>query len=100
MDRQQYEEDLKRRQEEHLRSIRQNSYEHSFWQPCLHDQCPECIGTGIRRDGSICVHGISCPCPKCSTSCVSTSNITCESVGKNKKFHLGSYGIIAEYNYD
>ena len=34
------------------------------WQPCLHDQCPECLGTGVRRFGGTCVHGISCPCPK------------------------------------
>ena len=64
LNREQYEEDLKRRQKEHLYSIqRQND---ANWRPCLHDQCLECHGTGIKRDGSMCVHGISCPCPKCS----------------------------------
>lgn len=34
---------------------------------CLHDNCPSCGGTGVRKDGlGSCVHMISCPCPKCS----------------------------------
>jgi len=34
---------------------------------CLHDQCPNCGGTGVRKDGlGLCFHGIACPCPKCS----------------------------------
>lgn len=36
---------------------------------CLHDACPECHGTGKKKDGSFCIHHISCPCPKCSPSC-------------------------------
>lgn len=33
---------------------------------CLHDQCPSCNGTGINKiTGGMCVHGISCTCPKC-----------------------------------
>ena len=32
---------------------------------CLHEQCPCCKGTGIKNDGTMCVHMISCPCPKC-----------------------------------
>lgn len=61
-----YEKDLKQRQEEHLKNIpgRQGR-----WQPCLHDGCPECHGTGIKKDGSMCIHMISCPCPKCSPWC-------------------------------
>lgn len=36
-------------------------------QPCLHDGCTECHGTGRKeRDGSACVHMISCPCSKCN----------------------------------
>lgn len=62
-----YEEDLFRRQQEHFRQIQQNQDQN--WQPCLHDQCPECVGTGVKKDGSHCVHGISCPCPKCSPRC-------------------------------
>lgn len=33
---------------------------------CLHDQCTECLGTGVKKDGNRCVHMISCPCRKCS----------------------------------
>lgn len=36
---------------------------------CLHNSCNSCGGTGIRKDGSMCVHMISCPCPKCSFYC-------------------------------
>lgn len=37
--------------------------------PCLHDQCPDCQGTGVKRNGSFCVHAISCPCPRCTARC-------------------------------
>jgi len=33
---------------------------------CLHDQCTKCNGTGRDERGRICVHHISCPCPKCT----------------------------------
>ena len=37
---------------------------------CLHDQCPYCGGSGVRKDGlGLCFHGIACPCPKCSFTC-------------------------------
>ena len=48
----------------HMRIIR-----NWYWkqkQPCLHDGCKNCHGTGIGKDGSPCVHMISCPCPKCT----------------------------------
>lgn len=64
MDRKTYEDDLRKRQEEHLRNV--SSFQDYQWQPCLHDACPACLGTGIRVDGSMCIHGISCSCPKCS----------------------------------
>ena len=35
---------------------------------CMHDNCPNCHGTGINKLGGMCVHGISCPCSKCRTS--------------------------------
>lgn len=35
-------------------------------QPCLHDQCSECHGSGKKENGQICVHWISCPCPRCT----------------------------------
>ena len=36
---------------------------------CMHDNCPDCKGTGRRQDGGICIHGMSCPCPKCTPQC-------------------------------
>lgn len=65
-DREEYEADLKRRQADHLKAVRGNGIP---WQPCMHEQCPSCHGTGITLNGHPCVHGISCPCPKCSTHC-------------------------------
>jgi hypothetical protein len=35
-------------------------------EPCLHDSCSECHGTGKKKDGTTCIHWISCPCPKCT----------------------------------
>lgn len=79
VDKETYEADLKKRQEEHLNRVQQNrNLDNGFnkpfpygpikttWKPCLHDGCTECIGTGIKRDGSTCIHYISCQCPKCS----------------------------------
>lgn len=63
-EREDYEKDLARRQQEHLRNV-QGERDYN-WQPCLHDGCPDCCGTGIKRDGTGCIHMISCPCPKCS----------------------------------
>lgn len=37
-------------------------------QPCLHDSCPQCKGTGFKQSGGYCFHMISCPCPKCTPS--------------------------------
>lgn len=36
---------------------------------CMHDSCPECRGTGIKRFGGFCVHNLSCNCKKCSPRC-------------------------------
>lgn len=34
---------------------------------CLHKLCPSCNGTGINKyTGEMCIHGLACPCPKCS----------------------------------
>jgi hypothetical protein len=45
------------------------NYNKSDKQVCLHDTCPECGGTGIKKIGGICVHHLSCPCPKCGPTC-------------------------------
>ncbi len=64
MDRESYEQELKLKQKEHLKNL-QKLIEDA-WQPCLHDLCPECVGTGVKKDGTRCIHNISCPCPKCN----------------------------------
>lgn len=64
MNREQYEKDLRERQKQHLDNV--NRFNNSNWQPCMHDQCSTCHGTGVDAFGNACVHGISCPCPKCS----------------------------------
>ena len=62
-----YYKDLARRQGEHMKQI---SDQQDFnWRPCMHDQCTDCVGTGVKRDGTPCIHGISCPCPRCSPTC-------------------------------
>lgn len=61
-----YEEDLKRRQQEHLMGLQHQQNER--WQPCAHDSCSECLGTGIKRYGGACIHCLVCNCPKCSPS--------------------------------
>ncbi len=38
-------------------------------QPCLHKSCMDCFGTGRKRNGELCIHMISCPCPRCSPHC-------------------------------
>lgn len=56
-----YERDLAERQRNHIEQVTNRD-----WQPCMHDTCPNCLGTGINRFGGGCIHGISCPCPKCN----------------------------------
>ena len=58
-----YEDELRRIQDEHLKNVRINGRQS---QPCLHDGCQECHGTGIKSNGSTCIHYLSCSCPKCS----------------------------------
>lgn len=64
MDKEQYEKDLVERQRQHLQNVQ--NINNSNWRPCMHDQCTECHGTGIKSTGGPCIHGISCPCPKCT----------------------------------
>lgn len=35
---------------------------------CSHEQCSECEGRGIKKDGQPCIHVISCRCRKCYSS--------------------------------
>lgn len=59
-----YEHDLRKRREKHFKDLQQEL--ERPWQPCMHDGCSECVGTGRKRDGSSCIHAISCPCPRCN----------------------------------
>jgi hypothetical protein len=50
--------------------IQNNKGEYNKDQVCLHTQCPECNGTGQKKNGlGICVHHLSCSCPKCTSRC-------------------------------
>jgi hypothetical protein len=74
MNQAEYESDLRRRQAEHLAGIRVLQYVTNYI-PCRHDQCPECVGTGIKQDGSPCVHNfVRCSCPKCAPQCPSSGS--------------------------
>jgi len=59
--RKQYEENLKKTQQEHIDRINGNG----VWIPCMHDQCTDCHGTGLKLYGGMCIHNLSCSCPKC-----------------------------------
>ncbi len=57
----------------HLKYIMENGYlkegqtsEQVEERVCLHEVCPQCNGSGKQKNGSDCIHFISCPCPKCS----------------------------------
>lgn len=64
-DMEEYKKDLIRRREKHLKNILNQLH----GRPCMHDACTECCGTGVRSNGSSCIHNISCPCPRCSPVC-------------------------------
>ena len=64
MNKETYERELKERQRKHLEEVEKNKDE-SFV-PCRHNECSECVGTFVKKDGSPCIHYISCPCPKCN----------------------------------
>lgn len=72
MTKEEYERDLKERQRIHLEKV--NRYRNQHWTPCMHETCPQCVGTGVKVDGSTCIHMMYCTCPKCSpiTTCFST----------------------------
>lgn len=62
MNREEYEQDLKDRQNQHLDNIResQKQFDVANWKPCAPDDCPECL-----RTGSHCLYLLACDCPKC-----------------------------------
>ena len=73
-----YYKQLRRIQEEHLKKVAQlnNQFKPPF-RPCMHDQCQECHGTGIKYNGQTCIHMISCPCPKCTPYCSCDTRTSC-----------------------
>jgi hypothetical protein len=82
MDRISYENDLKKRQSDHLKQVELARYQNEYWQPCLHDQCPECIDTGVKIDGSVCIHFLSCSCPKCTPTMGLGGNYATSTIAK------------------
>lgn len=71
INKEEYEKDLAERQRRHLENLNLGQLGTTAptpWQPCMHDACSGCLGTGIRFGGGICIHMISCPCPKCTPS--------------------------------
>jgi hypothetical protein len=63
----------KESREEYLRQLRERQKKHLEGLsldidlgPCAHESCPHCHGTGIKGDGTPCVHFISCGCPRCT----------------------------------
>lgn len=64
------------RKEEHDEKVRKhrevlgkNAGEDDGDVKCLHLLCPSCWGTGIKQDGTMCVHSIYCPCKRCVPRC-------------------------------
>ena len=59
--------DLVRRQQEHLRNVRERAREPDQ-ESCTHNRCTDCIGTMIRTDGSRCPNHamLYCPCKRCN----------------------------------
>ena len=59
-----YERELKEKQRAQLEGVRKRL--EANWTPCKHDECTECFGTSIKRNGTVCSHYLVCNCPKCS----------------------------------
>jgi hypothetical protein len=64
MNRKEYEADLAHRKREHINQVQ--ALVTPDWKPCLHDQCLDCVGTGVKRNGDPCPHMVSCNCPRCA----------------------------------
>lgn len=57
-------------QENGLRDLLKNGFikhQEPKEEDCVHNRCSDCNGTGVKKDGTKCIHFISCPCPKCNT---------------------------------
>ena len=54
---------LIRKQKDHINNLSKSLKSNQL---CMHDQCQSCHGTGLKSDGNMCIHNLSCPCPKCS----------------------------------
>lgn len=58
------EEIVEERKCNHLRMVNQRL--NGNYETCMHDNCPSCWGTGVTSNGTPCLHGLVCHCPKCS----------------------------------
>jgi hypothetical protein len=69
MDKKTFYDELEKRQAEHLKEVTRRATGGEQWKPCRHDLCTECHGTGVRLDGTPCMHALHCDCPKCAPRC-------------------------------
>ena len=53
--------EIRRKREEEIEKARKDGT-----LKCLHNSCQDCKGSGLTVDGKLCIHGIACPCTKCS----------------------------------
>lgn len=61
-----FDEQIEREKREHLERVRENMDRRRRSYPCAHDQCRQCHGTGIKLDGTACIHMLYCSCPRCN----------------------------------
>ena len=57
--------ELRKRQNEHMRKVHYRKRKQDQASDCQHNQCSGCHGTGIKLDGTVCHHMISCNCSRC-----------------------------------
>ena len=55
---------MNEKQKQHLEKI--YSLKKAQERNCLHNGCQDCSGTGLKSNGALCIHMISCNCFKCS----------------------------------
>lgn len=53
---------------QNMRDYEKSSVDNSqSFESCAHLRCLSCKGTGVKTDGHMCVHALSCSCSRCRT---------------------------------